>query len=194
MTAANPSPQKILEALPRSRDRSIRSDQLAEALKLSPSQASLLPEFLKEFVRVGLASMKGGRYWRNPNRGLLIGKLRGTRSGHAFVVPDDFIEREKGDLFISGRAMGSALNGDTVIARATGAGRRGREGQVEAVLRRANRTIVGSFVRNKSESFVSPMDEKFLYQISVARSDTMNARDEDIVNVEITRPPIAGRP
>ena len=194
MTTANLSPQKVLEALPRARERAIRADQLADALKLSESQASSLAVFLKEFVQVGLASAKGGRYWRKHASGVLIGTLRGTRSGHAFVVPDDQRERDTGDLFINARGMGSALNGDKVIARVTGTDRRGREGRVETVLHRANQTIIGTFVKLKAESVVSPIDEKFLYNISIARSDTLNASDGDVVNVEITRPPIAGRP
>jgi len=90
--------------------------------------------------------------------------------------------------------MGSALNGDTVIARVTGMDKRGREGRVEAVLHRANKTIIGKFIKLKTENVVSPIDEKFLYEISIARSETLNANDGDVVNVEITRPPIAGRP
>lgn len=189
----NLSPQKVLEALPRSRERALRADQLAEALRLSDSQASSLAGLLKEFVRVGLAAAKGGRYFRKHANGLLVGKLRGTRSGHAFVVPDDPAERAKGDLFVNTRAMGSALNGDTVIARVTGVEKRGREGRVEGVLHRANQTIIGKFVQLKSESLVSPIDDRFLYEIGIARSDTRNANDGDVVNVEITRPPIAGR-
>jgi len=194
MATGNRSPQKVLEALPRSRERAIRADQLAKTLKLSESQASNASVFLKEFVQVGLASAKGGRYWRKHTHGLLIGTLRGTRSGHAFVVPDDSAERGKGDLFVNARAMGSALHGDTVIARVTGARERGREGRIEAVLHRANKTIVGKFAQLKTESVVSPIDEKFLYEISIARSESLNASDGDVVNVEITRPPIAGRP
>jgi ribonuclease R len=194
MVITRPSPQKVLEALPRSRERAIRADQLSEALKLSESQASELSLFLKEFIRVGLATTKGGRYWRRHASGVVIGTLRGTRSGHAFVIPDSQAERDRGDLFINARSMGSALHGDTVIARVTVIGKRGREGRVEAVLLRANKTIIGKFVRLKSESFVSPIDEKLLYDISIPRSDAANARDGDIVNVEITRPPIAGRP
>jgi ribonuclease R len=193
MLTSHLSPQKVLEALPRSRERAIRTDQLAEALKLSESQASSLPVFVKEFVRVGLAAAKGGRYWRKHSQGALIGTLRGTRSGHAFVAPDDPTERAKGDLFINARAMGSALNGDTVIARVTGVRERGREGQIEAVLHHANKTIIGKFVKLRLENLVSPIDEKFLYEISIARADTLNATDGDVVNVEITRPPIAGR-
>jgi ribonuclease R len=169
-------------------------DRLADALNLTESQAKRLEEYLAEFVRAGLASAKGGRYWRKNSPGSLIGTLRGTRSGHAFVVPDDEREREAGDLYINERAMGGALNGDKVIARVTGSTGRGRDGRVEAVLHHANPTVVGRFIRLKRECFVSPIDEKFLYEINVAPSDSMNAGDGEVVNVEITRPPVAGRP
>src|SRR5688572_21452414 len=139
------SPQRVLQALPKSRERAIRVEQLAEALNLSESQAATLAVFLKEFVRVGLAAAKGGRYWRKQAPGFLIGTLRGTRSGHAFVLPVDPQEREKGDLFVNARAMGPGLHGDMVIARLTGARERGREGRVEAVLLHANKTIIGTF-------------------------------------------------
>src|SRR6185295_10800168 len=138
------SPQRVLQALPKSRERALRLENLAEALKLSESQAASLSVFLGEFVRVGLATAKGGRYWRKQAPGFLIGTLRGTRSGHAFVVPDDRKEREKGDLFVNTKAMGPALHGDTVIARVTGVRERGREGRVEAVLHHANETVLGT--------------------------------------------------
>jgi len=193
MLTTDASPQRILESLPKSRERGISADRLAQALNLSESQALRLTTLLKEFVRAGLAAAKGGRYWRKPIAGLVIGTIRGTRSGHAFVVPDDPKEREKGDLFVSARAMGPALHGDKVIARLTRVSERGREGRVEAVLDHANKTVVGTFVKLKTESFVSPIDERFLHEISIARADTLGAADGDIVNVEITRPPIAGR-
>jgi len=188
------SPQKALQALPKSRERAVTADRLAEALGLPESQSAQLGAFLKEFVRVGLAAGKAGRYWRKDAPGFAIGTLRGTRSGHAFVVPDDPLERDKGDLFVNSRAMGEALHGDIVIARVTGVRERGREGRIEAVLRRANETVIGTFVRLKSETFVSPIDERLLYEISVAPSDALGANDGDIVNVSITRLPIAGRP
>jgi ribonuclease R len=169
-------------------------DRLVEALGLNESQTAGLRKYLAEFVRVGFAASKGGRYWRKQGEGLLIGTLRGTRSGHAFVVPDDERERKDGDLFIGERSMGEALNGDTVIARVIRITGRGREGRVEAILHHANPTVVGRFVKLTNESFVSPIDEKFLYEISVAPSDAAGATDGDIVNVEISRFPIAGRP
>jgi ribonuclease R len=194
MVTTNLSPQRVLQALPKSREHGVTLERLAEALNLSESQSARFGVFLKEFVRVGLAAVKSGRYWRKQAPGFVIGTLRGTRSGHAFVVPDDPKEREKGDLFVNARAMGAALHGDTVIARVTGVRERGREGRVDAVLHHANETVIGTFVKLKSESFASPIDERFLYEISIARSDTLDANDGDVVNVEITRPPIAGRP
>lgn len=188
------SPQRVLQALPRSRERGVNADRLADAMNLTEPQAARLRQYLTEFVRVGFAASKGGRYWRKQGEGLLIGTLRGTRSGHAFVVPDDERERKDGDLFIGERFMGEALHGDKVVARTIRVTERGREGRIEAVLHQANTTVVGRFIKLTSESFVSPIDEKFLYEISVAPSDTLGATDGDIVNLEITRFPIAGRP
>ena len=194
MFTADLAPQRVLQTLPKSRERGITPDRLAETLKLTFLQVAALRVLLTEFVRVGLAASKGGRYWRRQASGLVIGTLRGTRSGHAFVVPDDTNEREKGDLYVGARAMGAALHGNRVIARVTGVTSRGREGRVEAVLDHANPTIVGKFVKLRSESLVSPIDERFLYDISIAQSDTLKATDGDIVNVEITRAPDGGRP
>ena len=194
MLTTDLSPQKVLQALPRSRDHAATAEQLASALGLIESQKAILHDYLTEFARARLASVKGGRYWRRQAAGLLIGTLRGTRSGHAFVVPDEEGERRQGDLYISENAMGAALHCDKVIARVTGITTRGRDGRIEAVLHRASPTVVGRFIRLAKHSFVSPIDERFLYEISIAQSDTLSATDGQIVNVEITRPPIAGRP
>ncbi|HLG13258.1 MAG TPA: ribonuclease R [Blastocatellia bacterium] len=194
MITTNLSPQRVLDSLPKSRDQAIRLQHLAEALNLNQSQTTRLSEYMTEFVRVGMAAQKQGRYWRKPGTGMLVGTLRGTRSGHAFVLPDDGRERESGDLYIGARSMGPALNGDTVIARVIGHTKRGREARIEAVLHRASPTIVGRFIKLNQQNLVAPMDERFLYEISVAPADTLGAKDGDIVNVEITRPPIAGRP
>jgi len=183
----------VLEALPKSKDRAIPPARLAVALGFDEDQQARLRQYLDEFVRAGLAAVRGGRYHRKSGQGLLIGTLRGTRSGHAFVVPDDERERRLGDVHVAEEALGSALHGDRVIARVTGGGTRGRRGVVQAVLHRANLTVVGRFIRLKSESLVSPIEEKFLYEISIPPLETLGARDGDIVDVEITRSPIAGR-
>ena len=194
MINADLSPQKVLQALPKSRERGITAERLAEALTLTDTQRAKLETFLKEFVRVGFAAAKGGRYWRKTTSGLLVGTLRCTNSGHAFVVPNDPKERENGDLYVNARNVGSASHEDIVIARVTGIRDRGREGRIEAVLHRAYPTIIGTFVTLKSGSSVNPLDERFFHEIRIAPKDTLGSTNGDIVNVEITRPSSAGRP
>ena len=193
MLTTDLSPQRILQALPKSKSGALTGERLAEALGLTDSQATTLAGYLSEFARVGLAAKGGGKFFRKRAPGLLIGTLRGTRSGHAFVIPDDERERNDGDLFIGERAVGSAIHGDKVIARVVAESARGREGRIEAVLQQANPTTVGRFIKLKNQSFVSPLDEKLHHDITVAASDALGATDGDIVNVEITRRPIAGR-
>jgi len=188
------SPQQLLQSLPRLRERAVTADRLIEAIGVPEEKADQVRHWLSEFVRVGLAAKKSGRFWRKSPPGYVIGTLRGTRSGHAFVVPDDSKEREKGDLFINARGMGEALHGDTVIARITGVRGRGREGRIDAVLVHQNQTVVGTLTHRRTESSVAPIDEKFLYEIVIAATDTLGARTGDLVNVEITRPPLAGKP
>jgi ribonuclease R len=108
-------------------------------------------------------------------------------------VPDDERERRQGDVYVGEESIGSALHGDKVIVRVTTSGARGRSGAVQSVLYRANLTVVGRFIKLKSECLVSPVEEKFLYEISIPPLETLGAQDGDIVNVEITRSPIAGR-
>lgn len=187
-------PQRLLQALPRTRERAVSSSRIFEALGLEPEQEQIAERYLKEFVRVGLAAAKSGKYWRRPSSGLIIGTLTGTRSGKAFVVPDDERERQAGDLYISERSLMSAMHADKVVARLTGSSRKGRTGAIEAVLFHANRTVVGRFIKLKTEILVSPFEEKFLYEINIPRDETLGALDGDVVTVEITRAPAAGRP
>src|SRR5436853_4990205 len=78
------SPQRVLKALPKSRERAVTIDRLTQALGLNEAQVTSLRDTLREFARTGLAATKNNRYWRKSSEGLLIGTLRGTRSGHAF--------------------------------------------------------------------------------------------------------------
>jgi ribonuclease R len=192
LSISNFSPQRLLEALPRARQDAVGLPQLRELLSVEESASPQLLDNLRAFVGAGLASTKNGRYWRRKSD-LLIGTLRGTRSGHAFVLPDDPLERRRGDLLVNRRWMGAALHGDKVIARVMSSSQRGRDGRVETVLVCANPTVVGRFTRNKRECLVAPIEERILYDITVGPAESAGARDGDIVVVEITAPPAAGR-
>ncbi len=193
MLTTDLSPQKILQALPKSRERSISLDKLAEVLNLGESQKTALHKTLEKFVRLKLAAAEKGRYFRKQNSALLIGTLRCTRTGYAFVTPDDERERQRGDLFISEKGLGSAMHGDKVVARVTGQSARGRDGWIESVLHRANKTVVGKFFKSGNAGFVSPINQRLLYDVEIAPADMKNARHGEYVNVEITRLPSTKR-
>jgi ribonuclease R len=194
MLTTKPLPQRLLDTLPKSRGDGMTGAALASELNLNESQRAMLDEYLAHFVRTGLAESKGNRFWRKRRSGLLIGTLRGTRSGHAFVIPDDERERRAGDLYIPERHLGSALHGDKVVASIRGSDRRGREGRIEAVMHHANTTVVGRFIKLRQQGLISPIDERLMHEIAIAPSDSMGASDGDVVNAEITRPPAGGRP
>jgi ribonuclease R len=193
LSSSNLSPQRLLEALPRVSRDAIAVPSLIELLSVDQPATPQLVDTLKEFVRVGLASTRNGHYWRRKSD-LLIGTLQGTRSGHAFVLPDDPVEARRGDLLVNRRWMGAALHGDKVIARVVSSSRRGRDGRVEAVLVHANPTVVGRFSRDKRECLIVPIEERFLYDIVVGPAESGGAREGDIVVVEITALPAAERP
>ena len=89
MIAIDLSPQKVLQSLPKSRDRSITANDLADALNLTAPQREQLQKFLEKFVKLKMAAVEKQRYYRKQSQALLIGTLRCTRSGFAFVTPDD---------------------------------------------------------------------------------------------------------
>ena len=194
MIAIELSPQKVLQSLPKSRERSISANDLADALNLTAPQREQLQKYLEKFVKLKMAAFEKQRYYRKQSQSLLIGTLRCTRSGFAFVTPDDERERERGDLFIREDDMSTAMHGDKVIARVTGRAARGREGAIESVLRRANRTIVGRFFKEGKEGFVMPLDERIFEVIVIPTTETRGAQEGEIVNIEITRPPTPDRP
>lgn len=197
MLSIDLSPQKLLQALPKSRDRAVSAERLAEAFGVAfgvdEARRARLLDYLSAFVSVGLAATKGGRYWRKKNDLLLIGALRLTRTGFAFVIADDEKERERGDLFIGEDERSTAMHGDKVIARLTGYDRRGREGRIVAVLERANPTVVGKFFQTTNTAFVVPIDDRLQTEIDIDRSLTLGAKNGDVVNVEITHPPTLKR-
>ena len=58
MLTTNLSPQRILEALPKSKSSAVTPERLAQSLGLTESQAETLERFLAEFTRAGLAAKR----------------------------------------------------------------------------------------------------------------------------------------
>ncbi len=104
---------------------------------------------------------------------------------------------EEPDVFIDRRSMKGAMNGDLVVVRVdkhnpkyhTIRQRKLIIGEVSKVLRRAHRTVVGRFHTDPDQPFVTPFDSRLDHDIVIDRDGTMDARDQEMVNVEIDRYP-----
>jgi len=104
---------------------------------------------------------------------------------------------EEPDVFIDRRSMKGAMNGDLVVVRVdkhnpkyhTIRQRKLIIGEVAKVLRRAHRTVVGRFHADPDQPYVAPFDTRLDHDIVIDRDGTMDARDQEMVNVEIDRYP-----
>ena len=115
---------------------------------------------------------------------ILSGVFMGTKQGFGFVRYDESEE----DIFISERHTGGAMNGDTVrvrLRKVRSGGRHKSEGEVEKVLERAVRSLVGTFQRNGKTTFVI-CDDRKLPDIYIPKGQNHGAKDGQKVFVEIT--------
>lgn len=114
----------------------------------------------------------------------LQGKLQGTKSDFAFLVPFD---KTYEDVFIAGSDLNGAIHNDTVVAEVKRE-RDGKryEGRVIQILERGNERVVGKIFLSKGNAMVMPDDVKFGKDILVPISKVMNANNGDKVVVKIT--------
>ncbi len=128
-------------------DRPVQIREIAEGLGIRRADRRALQRVLRELVEAGTLYRGRGRRFAVPGRlRLVVGRLKAVRraSGGGYVVPEDGGQ----DVFVRSGDLGSAVDGDRVVARLEGVGRGGRpEGSVVRVLERGRRTIVGRLHR-----------------------------------------------
>lgn len=119
--------------------------------------------------------------------GLVVGKFQGNQKGFGFVILDD----GKPDVFIPAPSVNGAMNGDKVIIKITREENSGKkcEGEVNRVLERANKTVIGTFENSKNFGFVIADDKRICQDIFIPKNARNGASDGDIVIAEITEWP-----
>lgn len=117
---------------------------------------------------------------------LVRGRIIGHHEGFGFLIPDEGGE----DIFLPPKQMRSLLHGDRAVVRPTSVDRRGRrEGALVEVLERANKRVVGRFVVEQGVGFVIPNNKRINRDIIVPADMQGEARDRQIVVVEIVEQP-----
>lgn len=128
-----------------------------------------------------LVRIKGDRYVRPDEAGLVTGRLRVNRSGRGWVLPDD---PAVGEVAVPEPATGTAFNEDRVLVRRDPAG---DTGVVIRVLERRRTRFVGTLQRGQGVLKVVPDDPRIPHEFYVAepRGAARRARPGDKVVVEL---------
>lgn len=173
----------VVEHLRQRAGKPLKAKELARALDVASDDYPEFKELLRRLEDEGaIYRVKHQRYAAPGKINLVVGRLQTIRSGAGFVVP----EQGKDDLFIPPDGLGSAVDGDKVVARIERRRRGERpQGSVIKVLERGRRRIVGPYHSSKNFGFVEPDDEKLKRDVFIPPGASGDASDGDIVVVEV---------
>ncbi len=149
---------------------------LSKALHIPADDRRHVRDELRELEQSGqIVRLPKDRYAMPAAENFVTGRLEIHRGGSAHVVNED---RAKLDLFIAPANMGTAMHGDTVVARIAQKGREPRregeslEGRIERVLVRVNDTVVGTVQTAREVLRVVPDDSRFPHDVIIRPPQT----------------------
>jgi ribonuclease R len=163
--------------------------QLIRKLKIKNSQDSV-KSALSKLVSDGLVRENGDYKFQaikniqeKTSKNYAEGVVDMTRSGSAFIVLDG----DTDDVFVTGRRLGNAQDGDKVKIRTwTPSGRRKPEGEVVEVLERSVTHFVGTLqIHSKYAEVVVKQPGDATLAVAVHRAELIGAEHNDQVVVKI---------
>ncbi|MCR5756711.1 MAG: ribonuclease R [Selenomonas sp.] len=174
----------------------LAEEDLGEALGLTDEELVDFAGALEELEEEGAIIKNRSDLYGVPSRmHLVVGRISMTAKGFGFIIPDVRETEAETDVFVPANAVGSAMNGDRVVARVMPAQEEGRsrEGEIIRIMERANEKIVGTFERSKTFGFVTPDNVKLTQDIFVAKKNFKGAKTGSKVVVKITKWPSGRR-
>ena len=136
---------------------------LAKILKLtSKSDKQSLELAITALSKLGVVQQNdNGGVLRTDDDGLIDARLRCSSKGFCFAIRDDGGD----DIYIRDHQLNHAWNGDRVLVRVPGGGRRrSPEGGVQCILERTTRSLLAQVEENQLTA--SPLDDRMLTTIS----------------------------
>jgi len=176
--------RKIKTLFSKNPTRSFKNKELASRLNISSDKEYReLKTIVHQLYLEQFLVKTGKRYKLNslPDSNRIVGNLQINENGFGFVIPKN---SNIGDIFIAARNLDTAFNGDIVevvlFAKQKG---KNLEGQVDKVVKRNRKEVVGVLKKSKSFYFVIPDDNKIHRDIYIDKSRLMNAIKGDKVLV-----------
>lgn len=158
--------------------------EIASALNINKEDIMIFEHAIDDMEKDGdLIKIRSNLYGLPEKMGLVVGKLQGHQKGYGFVIP----ETNEPDVFIPIANMYGAMHGDKVIAKVLkeeNGGKR-REGEIERVLQRANKSIIGTYEDSKNFGFVVADDKRIHQDIFIPKNFRSGAKTGQVVMVEI---------
>jgi ribonuclease R len=180
----------IIELLRQRGSRLLPATDIFERLTSVDATREEVDHAIEELEQDGIImAVRGKRYQLLEFTPYVAGRIKVHPDGHGTLPPDIYIDR---------KTMKGSMNGDLVIVRVDRHTPKykklyGRDlivGEVNRVLRRAHRTVVGRFHDSPVQPFVVPYDFRIDTDIVIDDPEwTMDAADGEMVNVEIERYP-----
>lgn len=134
--------------------------------------------------------MSGKRKITKPKRStrkyvIVEGKLMKNKRGFGFVCPNNV-----DDVFVSGRDMNGAMNGDIVRVKARENNRRrgAFEGNIIKIIERSCQYVVGHLIMERGLYLVYPINNNKDY-IMISKKNIGSAKTGDVVKAKIIRYP-----
>jgi len=156
--------------------------RIAGAIRVSRRDRRKLLEQLKEMGSQGILMRLKRRYFLAPSSRILKGELVTVLPGFGFVTPES---GKSGDIFIPGRDLGGALQGDTVELAVQEAGRRGKpEGKVVKIARKGRDTLLGLYQENYGLPCFRPLEGPFAEEISLRMKEKVRLQAGTIIEVD----------
>jgi len=181
-----PSREFILETL-NMRGVPVPEPELEGLLHIAPAERDA-------FARRIAAMERNGEIMRNRRNAICVvakldlvrGRVQGHPDGFGFLIRDD----GGPDLFLGPKEMREVMHGDRVVARISGADRRGRpEGKIVEVLERGQQRLVGRLHSEHGVLFVSAEDKRISHEFVVAPDAAGAAKPGQVVTVEVVAQP-----
>ncbi len=169
------------------------AEEIAKALDLTA------PDRYEALTRRLAAMLRDGQLLMNRRGGYAVAKKLDLITGTVIANPDGFgfLKCEDGgdDLFLPPNELRKALHGDRVLASVTGVDRRGRrEGAIVEVLEHRLTRLTGRYEERSKIGMVVPDDKRVRTEILIPADDRNEARNGQLVVVEVVTPPEDGRP